>query len=574
MLQLATIEDRSTVPPDDRKGERGAALLSVLLISILLFAAGGALMMTTSLSATNAVDASAETQAYQAAEAGMQATLAVLRGNVAPNPLFDTSSSTASANHISFRKAVTLSSSNTSDDTSGSARLSRWLNYNVVVPTPQPHTAVGLSSPYSFVTGMAYDTKIEDPDNSANETYSTLGAFGSDAASSGTISYQFGSGSNKVTVSYTPQTSSAVTASGTTLGTFSINTLQGTPTFSSDPKSTFTLTIRQVSSNGTVDAPVKCTIAQASGNSISVTFQAPSPTSNSVAGTTYTHANSITVSSGSSTSIPVTITIPEPTRVKVTVNGYGPRGAKKQMHMLVSRYAFDWAANSTITLRSADDNSVLTFNAGNSSQYLYSGFDNAGGAPTSAFGVTSSADYNYLLSLSLNGNQVAGSPSAVQQVSISSLPTWLQTASGARDLVNNQRTSAMIQNRYFTTSTPPDSFGTPSQPLFTFVDGDADLPPAGGAGTLIVTGTLTLNGSSQFSGIILVLGSGQLIRTGGGNGTSLGTVYVASFGPSGNFLAPTFNSNGSGNSTISYDSDWARKAAGTPGPQVLAISEF
>src|ERR1041385_3713214 len=213
MLQLATIEDRSTVPPDDRKGERGAALLSVLLISILLFAAGGALMMTTSLSATNAVDASAETQAYQAAEAGMQATLAVLRGNVAPNPLFDTSSSTASANHISFRKAVTLSSSNTSDDTSGSARLSRWLNYNVVVPTPQAHTAVGITSPYSPVTGMAYDTKIEDPDNSANETYSTLGAFGSDTASAGNSpSYTFGTGSNKVTVTYTPQASSAISA--------------------------------------------------------------------------------------------------------------------------------------------------------------------------------------------------------------------------------------------------------------------------------------------------------------------------------------------------------------------------
>ncbi|HXI24650.1 MAG TPA: hypothetical protein VNG71_12365 [Pyrinomonadaceae bacterium] len=569
MLQLATIEDRSTLPPDDRKGERGAALLTVLLISILLFAAGGALIMTTSFSATNAVDASAETQAYHAAEAGMQATLAVLRGNVAPNPLFDTSSSTAAANHITFRKAVTLSSSNATGDTSVTARLSRWLSYNVTTPRGP---AVGLSSPYSPLTGMAFDIALEDPDNTANETYSTLGAFGSDSPSSSNISYQFGSGGNKVTVTYTPQASSLVSASGTTLGTFSINTLQGTPAFSTDPKSTFTITIRQVNSNGTVNVPVKCTIAQVNGNTISITFQMPSPTSNAVAGTMYTHASSITVSSGGSTSIPVTIAIPEPSRLKVTVNGYGPRGAKKQMHMLVNRYAFDWAANSTITLRSADDNSVLTFNAGNSAQYLYSGFDNAGGSPTSAFGVTSSADYNYLLSLSLNGNQVSGSPSAVQQISISSLPTWLQTANGARDLVNGERIRATIENRYFTSA--PASFGTPSEPLFTFVDGDVDLPPAGGAGLLIVTGTLTLNGSSQFDGVILVLGSGQLIRSGGGNGTSLGTVYVASFGSSGNFLAPTFNSNGSGNSTISYDSEWARRAAAAPGPQVMAVSEF
>ena len=280
------------------------------------------------------------------------------------------------------------------------------------------------------------------------------------------------------------------------------------------------------------------------------------------------------MSSSSSTSIPVTITIPEPTRLKVTVNGYGPRGAKKQMHMLVNRYAFDYATNSAITLRSADDTSLATINVGNSSQYTYTGFDNAGGAPTSAFGVTSSADYVHLTTLSLPGNQVSGSPAAVQQIAISSLPTWLQTADAARTFVNGQRTSAMLQNRYFTPALPPASFGTPSQPLFTFVDGDIDLPPAGGAGVLIVTGVLTLNGSSQFDGLILVLGTGQLVRNGGGNGNSLGSAYVASFGPTGNFMAPTFDSNGSGNSSVSYDSDWARRAAMTPGPQVLAISEF
>ena len=571
MRLFLTVDALAELPSGARKDERGAALITVLLISMLLFAAGGALIMTTSLSATNAVDASAETKAYHAAEAGIQATLAVLRGNVAPNPLFDTSSSTAYANHITFRKAVTLSSSNLSGDTSVSARLSRWLNYNVT--TPQG-AGVGVSNPYSQANGMAFDTMVEDPDNTANETYSTLGAFGTDTASSSTISYQFGTGSNKVTVTYAPQASSAVSASGTTLGTFSINNLQGTPPFSTDPKATFTITIRLVNLAGTVDVPVKCTIAQASGSSISISFQSPSPTSNNVSGTVYAHASSISVASSGSTSIPVTITIPEPTRVKVTVNGYGPRGAKKQMHMLVNRFAFDYTTNSTITLRSADDNSVLTFNAGNSSQYGYSGFDNAGGAPTSAFGVTSSADYNYLTTLSLPSGQVAGSPSGVQQIAVSSLPTWLQTADAARTFVSGERTSAILQDRYFTTASPPASFGTTSQPLFTFVDGDADLPPAGGAGVLIVTGALTLDGSSQFDGLILVLGSGQLLRQGGGNGNSLGSVYVASFGPTGNFLAPTFNSNGSGNSAVNYDSDWGRRAAMVPGPQVLALSEF
>jgi hypothetical protein len=571
MQIFLTIDASRQGPPNDRANERGAALITVLLFSVLLLAAGGALIMSTSLTATNSVDATAETQAYYAADAGLQATLAVLRGNVAPSPLFDTSSSTAAANHITFRKAVTLSSSNLSGDASVTARLSRWLGYNVTTPAGG---GVGLSSPYSSATGMAFDTTVEDPDNTSSETYSTLGAFGTDGPSSSSISYQFGSGSNKVTVTYTPQASANISDSGTTLGTFSINTLQGSPPFSTDPKSSFTITISQVSSTGTVNVPVRCTLAQASSSTISITFMSPSPTSNNVSGTVYVHSGSVTVASAGSTTIPVTISMPEPTRVKVTVNGYGPRGAKKQMHMLVNKYAFDFNTISTITLRSADDNSVLTFNAGSSSQYTYTGFDNAGGSNTSAFGVTSSADYNYLTSLSMPGNQVSGSPAAVQQFSISSLPTWLQTADAARVLVNTMRIEAQNSYRYFTAANPPDTFGTPTQPVLTFVDGDIDLPPAGGAGLLIVTGVFTMNGSSQFDGLILVLGSGQLIRTGGGNGSSLGSAFVASFGPTGNFLAPTFNSNGSGTSAIAYDSNWVRKALASPGPRVLALSEF
>jgi hypothetical protein len=49
---------------------------------------------------------------------------------------------------------------------------------------------------------------------------------------------------------------------------------------------------------------------------------------------------------------------------------------------------------------------------------------------------------------------------------------------------------------------------------------------------------------------------------------------VARFGNSGNFLAPLFNSSGSGTSTIKYDSEWVRKALTSTGPRVTAIGEF
>ena len=576
MQLLLTAAKPTTALPKDRANERGAALISVLLFSVLLLSAGGALIMTTALSATNAVDATAESQAYHAAEAGLQAALGVLRGHAAPNPLFDTSSASAAANKISFRKAMTPSSSNSSGDTASFARLSRWLNYNVVTPVTPASTGVGLTSPYSAISGMAYDVKVEDPDNTSTATYSTLGAFGSDSASTSTLSYQFGSGSNKVTVSYTPQTSTAVTASGTTLGTFSLNSINGSPDFSADPKSTFTITIRQVDSTGTIDVPVKCTLALAGGNTVSITFQAPSTTSNSVSGTTYVHAASVSVASNGSASIPVTITLPDPPRLKITVTGYGPRGAKKQMHMLVSKYAFDYTPSAAITLRGADSgSSPAAIAIGNSSQYTYTGNDHSGGTNLPAFLVTNATDYTTANTLVPSGStQVTGNP-ALQQSAPSNLSSFLQTADNARALVETLRIEAGLAGRYFTTETPPTDFGASApKGLLTFVDGSVDLPPEGGAGLLVVTGTLTMRGSSEFRGVILVLGAGQLIRDGGGNGDTLGSIVVASFGSSGGFLAPTFNTSGGGTSDISFDSAWVRNALTSAGPRVLAISEY
>jgi hypothetical protein len=68
------------------RGERGAALITALMMATLLLAAGGALILTSSMAATSAVDATAEMQAYYAAESGLEAALAVLRRNVPSNP--------------------------------------------------------------------------------------------------------------------------------------------------------------------------------------------------------------------------------------------------------------------------------------------------------------------------------------------------------------------------------------------------------------------------------------------------------------------------------------------------------
>src|SRR5687767_13516383 len=93
----------------NRKGERGAALLTTLLVAILLLSAGMALVTTTSLSTTNAIDSTAEMQAYSGAEAGLEAVLNVLRGNVEP----DASLGTIGMN---FRNAANPATANTATD--------------------------------------------------------------------------------------------------------------------------------------------------------------------------------------------------------------------------------------------------------------------------------------------------------------------------------------------------------------------------------------------------------------------------------------------------------------------------
>jgi len=131
-----------------RNGERGAALWTTLVVAMILLTVGGVLLLTTSMSATNSVDSVAETQAYYAAEAGLQESLNVLRGNVA-TPTF------------TFATAGDSGSGNKSGDTTTYSRLSNWLNYNY--PTTNPDR-VTLTSNYTSLGGLAYSVKVTGPD--------------------------------------------------------------------------------------------------------------------------------------------------------------------------------------------------------------------------------------------------------------------------------------------------------------------------------------------------------------------------------------------------------------------------
>jgi hypothetical protein len=129
-----------------RRGERGAALVMSLLVAMLLLAAGGALIATAGMTASNAVDATAEVQAYYAADAGLQAALTVLRRNRAVRA----GQPALAANFHTFACGTAAACVNDGND------LSQWLSYD-------PNGRIRLTAS----TDPSYSITVSDPSLSA-----------------------------------------------------------------------------------------------------------------------------------------------------------------------------------------------------------------------------------------------------------------------------------------------------------------------------------------------------------------------------------------------------------------------
>ena len=260
----------------------------------------------------------------------------------------------------------------------------------------------------------------------------------------------------------------------------------------------------------------------------------------------------------------------EPVRLRLRVTGYGPKGAIKKLELIIKRTNFDYDPVATIMMRSSEDGTPMTFSVGNSAAKEYSGHDHGGSLNTlPAFG--SNTDEDMAIEVDAANKGTVATPIA-RKFGSASLPSWLQSAHNARIFVREQKANAASQGRYFTSFN--GNSGSASSPVFTFVDGDCDLD--GGAGLLIVTGNLEMNGNPSFDGVILVLGEGSINRNGGGNGNIYGSITVAKFdvNGTGGFLAPSFTTNGGGNATIQYDSEAVRRALNMSGPLVMGVREY
>jgi hypothetical protein len=559
--------------------------------------------MSTSL----AYDAGSEMQAYYAAEAGIEDTLSAMRGQYAPNPLVvpNVGTTIADANKLSFRAAVTALNSNkpgesaVNADGTPSYRLSRWLGYDY-----QSDPALGyndrkiVDGPYSIVRGTAYSVSVTDPDNSQNVVFWTIGKMNGSTAPLNKAGTNPG---DSVTITFNPQGSTSLTAYpaiNSSLGGFNV---RYTGLGALIPATPFQLSIYQAAPfagqftiNGQIQglvSPVASTLV-VTLNTVTAVVQ----------GTQYTVTGSnplvllTTVATGTITNIPVSVTAPDPQKLIVRSTGYGPKGARKRLEMVVDNFAFLINPPAPICIRGADSQtSTMTFDLGSSNAKKYSGVDASGLQPQQPTVAISLHDWTAADTGIKKGSTVADPQLSILDVTNPpstqpdpfpvpvpwpagltpvpdndpatpapdvppgvNTPDFLRTADAAREFLYGPTGNdggmmgvAKSRSRYF--STFNGTAGDYDLGGLTFVDGNCTLD--GGGGLLIVTGNLDLKGNAQFKGLILIMGSGNVTRSGGGNADIRGAWIIASFartGP-GNFFAPSFDVSGGGNANFQYD---------------------
>lgn len=587
-------------PKRDRSNERGAAMVMALLISFLLLVASAGLLMESSMNTANVTDLTAEQQAYNAAESGIQSAVNVLRGNVVPSPLIDdTKPATDPVNRISFVKALTPALSNDPSDTSTRARLSRWMGYH---STYTDRVAIGPNT-YTPNAGYAYSLAISDPDNTGKlVSFMTNGRFfDSDTESSSQKTY--GTSGNTVRIRYIPTTATDLDTSGgtasTNFGTFNVE-INGNgaaiPSFNrfeinitmTKPYFINTVIRGYIETNaGAYNVPPKIIFdAQTftvGGSVMTLGFGWGSPVNQTIVGPPQRYGYEADLQLGNNVTTG-TITSPEPRRLLIRSAGYGPRGALKQLEAIIQKDFFNGlTAPATLTLvgppSTTNPNSSFTFNPGSSAVTVYSGDDAVSTDIIPPIGTTNPSNLDDVQG-SVDGQPphpfngtVIGAPSDVS----GAVPPWLSSPSQLDQAVRSLYNIALASGRYFPSGVQPSTYGSYATGQgITFCDGNCSFTGQGG-GIMVVTGKLTLQGNFSFKGLIIVTGASGVDRLGAGNGEIQGNMVIAPYQNSGvlpasdpvgtSFLAPQYDMSGGGNSTIMYNSQSV--AAG-----LVAVSNF
>jgi hypothetical protein len=601
----------TSVKKIDRKREEGAALVMALMVTSLMLVAAGGLLLESTRNTQNVTDATAEQQAYSAAETGIQSAINVLRYKctaavspcaVAPSPPLNSGVTDYNkANSINYARALNRATSNKPGDTSPVPRLSRWLNYDTNFPDRVKLDAPG--TPYSVMNGSAFSIELIDPDNTGYTVSLTMSGRLYDHDGTSNVQRTYGSGANQVLLRYVPNTVNNLNVSSgianLNFGTFvyartgtgavipALNRFEITVTMTApfyatrtifgfiEPTTTGTEVPKIIFDSQTYDI-------QGSDITLAISGAAMRRTGNQPYGYEVTMP-----ALGLPLVLTANITAPPPNRLLIRSTGYGPRGSKKQLEGIIqSNYFNGLGAPATITLvgppSTANPSTQFVFDPGNSNAMLYSGQDAASGSSdiippigvSDAMDPATSDDPNLDVVTNAIGGKLTDNVIGVPSNVSAEMPAWLQSPRAldlaVKSLYNVALNSADPTNptgRYFPPGVNPTDWGNNATATgITFCDGDCTLGPSDGGGILVVTGTLTLHGNFSFNGLIIVTGQGGVIRNGGGNGLIQGNLVIAPYVNSsivGNldpsltasFLAPGYRTQGGGNSTITYNSN-------------------
>ncbi len=213
----------------------------------------------------------------------------------------------------------------------------------------------------------------------------------------------------------------------------------------------------------------------------------------------------------------------------VTLVATGTIGtASKTIEVVVKRGSFP-PVPAALTLNGG----IGLFDAANSNLFQIDGNDQAGsGNDENAIGVITAGDDTTVTDAIPDNRQDnytgdGGEPD-VADVS-GELAGLLTTTTGLESIVASASASATTS--YYPawngeTSISTD-IGAANDYQVTVVHGDLDFGPADGYGILLVRGSLTVSGNFSWTGLILIIGQGELHWNGGGNGVVTGGIFLA-----------------------------------------------
>ncbi len=522
--------------PEARRDERGAALITALLTATLLLGIGGVLILTSSMSAVTTVDSTAEAQAYYAAEAGMEEALRALRGN-------------GTGEKLSFKEAATPKESNSDKDksttatfpdgTTGKARLSKWLVYSYKKDEIDERVPLTGGTSYSPIRDLAYSVEILKPDAPAP-------------------------GATPVPPSSTEENPAFNKGAYTVKdpGTDTTRYPTGRPQDTWHP---------QDCGHCSYDF-THCGMYDVAGNGANSGTPGMNP-----GGCTHDHCFPPTTPGS-----PGTAGDDGYQRLIVKVTGYGPKGARKEIEMLVKRTMFDYQTPALMYMQGSSSGG-MTFDLSGSSfanakDTKKNSFDGEKGGVS--FGFTNSTDSTTANSAFAANPSVELKGGDPETLGNSERVEIFTSAARARDVRDGLKQVAQARKRYFTTASPPGSIGSPTNMEFTFVEGNYTLTGTGG-GLLVVTGKLTLSGAFTFDGLILVLGDGALTDGGtliiNGHATNpdnsyfRGSLALAKLDGTA-YSPPTFRITG-GKAKLEWNKDVIKAAVNTVGATVLGVRE-